>query len=285
MRMSLSSCIELVTPAKKEKTLPAGGRNATVLAVATQKGGVGKTTTSVALASACARFHGLRVLLIDLDPQTNVNIALRDQVLAGGGALSDVLADPDSLEVEEVVTGTTIEGLFVTPADAGLLHAEDRLASRIGKELVLRKALEITRSHYDLIVLDCPPNVGTLTVNALVAADGVVVPANAEALAMAGVAGLMRTVHEVRSNLNPALDIAGVVLTQLDGRNSRSNSAILEMIGESWGDLLLPVQIGVSNALSRAQLEGQDIFDFDPGSRGAEQYRELAACLVERLEL
>ncbi len=283
MRMSLSSCIELVTPQKRGKALPRGDRDATIVAVATQKGGVGKTTTSVALASAWARFHDQRVLLIDLDPQANVNIALRDQVLAGGGALSDVLAEPDSYEVEEISTATTIEGLFVTPQDPALLHAEDRLVTRIGKELVLRKALEITRSHYDLIVIDCPPNVGALTVNALVAADRVIVPANAEALAMAGVAGLMRTVQEVRGQLNERLDIAGVVLTQLDGRNARSNDAILEMIRESWGDLLLPVQIGVNNALSRAQLEGQDIFEFDPTSRGARQYRELAACLLDRL--
>jgi chromosome partitioning protein len=252
-----------------------------VIAVAAQKGGVGKTTTTVSLASALARFHGKKVLIVDLDPQSHVNIALRDQVQAGGGALSDVMADMNGLEVEEITTNGGIEGLFITPADPGLLQTEDRLSARIGKELVLKKALEITRTHYDVILLDCPPNVGALTVNALVAADHVMIPCHATALAMAGASGLLNIVREVQDHLNTDLDIMGVVLTRIDGRNAKTNEAVQNLLEETWGDLLMPVQIGVSNSLAKAQLAGQDIFAFDPQSRGASQYKALADEVVQ----
>lgn len=283
MRMSMGSALKVYRP-PPTKSLAPGERQATVIAVAAQKGGVGKTTTSVSLAAAWARFHDKRVLLVDLDPQGHVNLALHEQVLVGGGAISDVLADPASFEVEEAAAPTTVDQLFVTPSDAGLLGAEDRMASRIGKELVLKKALQITRSHYDIIVLDCPPNVGSLTVNALVAADKVLIPANPAALALAGVCGLMDTVQEVRSDLNPGLDVMGVALTRLDRRNKRTNAAVLQLVEESFGDLVLPVHIGVNNALAEAQLAGLDIFGFRSSSRGAEDYKQLASCLLERLE-
>jgi len=266
------------------KSLRPGERCAKVIAVAAQKGGVGKTTTTVSLASAWARYHGKKVLVLDLDPQAHVNLALRDQVLLGGGPLSELLVEQTATEVEEIVTQTSIPNLFVTPSDPGLGEAQDRMASRIGKELVLRSAIEITRSYYDLIVIDCPPNVDTLTVNALVAADHVLIPANLAALAMSGVTGLLETVCVVREHLNPGLEILGVVVTRMDGRNRRSNDSVLSMVQESWGDLLIPAHIGVNDALSQAQMAGQDIYAYQPGSRGAKQYRELAACVLDRLD-
>jgi chromosome partitioning protein len=284
MRISMGSSLTMRRAPPPKKSLVRGDREAVVVAVAAQKGGVGKTTTSSSLAAAWARFFGKRVLLIDLDPQGHVNLALREQVHVGGGALSDVLADPRANEVEEISTSTTVDDLFVTPPDPGLLGAEDRLSSRIGKELLLKKGLEITRSHYDIIIIDCPPNVGTLTVNALVAADQVLIPVNPAALALAGVSGLMGTIDEIRADLNPHLEICGVALTRLDSRNSRTNEAVLELVRDNFGDELLPVSIGVSNALAEAQLAGQDIYSFKAGSRGAEQYRELAAVVLERLE-
>ena len=283
MRMTLSSFNR--RPLKPGKTLERGDLDATVIAVAAQKGGVGKTTTSVCLAAAWARFHGKRVLLVDLDPQANVNLAMRAQVQLGGGSLSDLLTEARGTEVAEIATTTLIEGLDVTPADPGLLQAENRMASRIGKELVLRTALEHSRTHYDLIVLDCPPNIGTLTVNALVAADRVLVPCNPAALAVAGVSGIFQTIEEVREQLNPELDMLGVVLTRVDGRNARTNAAVMELVEEEWGSLLLPEQIGINNDLAAAQLEGEDIFEHAPRSRGAEQYRALAGELLERLEV
>ena len=157
------------------------------------------------------------------------------------------------------------------------------MAHRIGKELVLRRALEITRTHYDLIVLDCPPNMGTLTVNGLVAADTVLVPAQASMLAVSGIEGLFRTLDQVGSQLNPGLDLLGVVLTRVDGRTRRSNEAVRDLVKSSWGDVVLPVHIGANDSLAQAQLAGRDVFSHAPRSRGAEQYRELAADLLDRL--
>ena len=272
---------------KSQKLLSPGEHSAKVIAVAAQKGGVGKTTTAVSIASAWARLHGLQVLIIDLDPQANVSTSVRSQVLAnrGGGALSDVLDNEKRLEVAEIAAETSVAGLHITPMDPGLQHFEDRMASRIGKELILRTAIQVTRTHYDVIVLDCPPHIGGLTVNALVAADEVLIPTSLAALSVAGVTGLLDAADEVQSSLNPQLAIAGVVLTQVDGRSSRTNEAVLELVDESYGDLLLEQRIGVDNTLSRAQLAGEEIFGFAPGCRAAGWYADLAARLAEDLGL
>ena len=283
MRMSMGTALKLPAKRTATKALPRGDKQARVIAVAAQKGGVGKTTTSVTLASAWARFHDKRVLIIDFDPQSHVNLALRDQVLVGGGSLSQVLADQHSHEVEEITTATDITGLYVTPSDPYLTETQIRMASKIGKELVLKSALEVTRSHYDLIVIDCPPDVGTLTVNALVAADHVLIPANLAALSMSVVSGLLDAVGEVQAQLNPELSVLGVALTRLDGRNRKTNEAMMDFMKEAWGELLLPTWIGVNDALSQAQTMGQDIYSYDPKSRGAEHYRAMAALLLERM--
>lgn len=272
---------------KSQKLLSPGNHNARVLAVAAQKGGVGKTTTAVSIASAWARLHGLQVLVVDLDPQANVSTSVRSQILAnrGGGALSDVLEDEKRLEVAEIAAETDVEGFHVTPMDPGLQHFEDRMVSRIGKELILRKALEVTRTHYDVIVIDCPPHIGGLTVNALVAADCVLVPTSLAALSVSGVSGLLEAADEVQSTLNPQLDIAGVLLTRVDGRSTRVNASVLELLDDSFGELVLEQRIGVDNALARAQLAGEDIFGFAPSSKAANWYGELAARLANDLDL
>ena len=283
MRIGLST-FHRKASRRSAKTLPVGDRQALVLAVAAQKGGVGKTTTCVTLGAAWARHYGLRVLVVDLDPQGHVNLALREQVEIGGGALSDVLLEQKGREVGDIVAQTTIDGLHVTPSDPELMTVEDRLASRIGKELALKKALEHTRTHYDVVLLDCPPNIGTLTVNALVAADAVLIPCNPTALSVAGVEGLLAAVEDVADDLNEELEIAGVAVTKVDGRTRKMNETVLALVDDAFGDLVLPQEVGVCAALAAAQLEGRDIYAHDPSSRGAEQYRTLAGQILERLQ-
>lgn len=263
-------------------TRPIGDRHAHVIAVAAQKGGVGKTTTSVSIASAFARFHGKRVLLVDLDPQGHVVTALTSQVTAGGGSLAQVLTDANAaMEVMDIVTSTTIEGLDVTPLDARLAEAEDLLSTRIGKEFILRDALKVTRTHYDVIVLDCPPNQGNLALNGLCAADSVIIPCDPSPLAMKGVDAIVDTITKVAARLNPDIDVLGILMTRVDGRNRKLNEAIATAIEERYGDAVLGARIGINSSLSKAQLAGEDIFSFDADSRGAQQYRALADELVE----
>lgn len=278
MRSLLRSSLRRVTRSTPEAPpRPTGSRSATVVAVAAQKGGVGKTTTSVNLACALARFHGKRTLLVDLDPQGHVNTALSAQVRPGGGSLAKVLTEERSgKEVVDIVARTEIPELHVTPLDLQLGAAEDLLGTRIGKELILREALKATRTFYDVIVIDCPPNLGNLTVNGLVAADQVLVPCDPSPLALSGVHALIDSVTAIADRLNPELDLLGVLLTRVDGRNRTLNEAMVHELQESYGEAVLPVQIGINNTLAKAQHAGRDVFAYDGQSRGAAQYRALA---------
>jgi chromosome partitioning protein len=260
-----------------------GPREAKVISVASLKGGVGKTTTSVNLASALARFHQQRVLLIDLDPQGHVGTSLRAQILQGGGKLSSVLTAEETGDVMDVATDTSIASLRVTPSDTSLGEAENLLSTKIGKELILRDSLEITRTYYDVIVIDCPPNLGNLTLNALVASDYLLVPCDLSPLALRGVDNLLTQAQHVGARLNPALDLLGVVITRHDTRTPSMNEAVLTSLQQNYGESLLPVKIGISTSLSRAQHNGLEIFEHDEKSRGAVHYRELAAEIARRL--
>ena len=255
MRSFLKSGIRRIVTGPEKTQRPArarGTRKATVIAIAAQKGGVGKTTTSVNLASALARYHGKRVLLVDLDPQGHVNTALRDQIRVGGGCLSEILASDLGAEVIDIRTATNVPNLDVTPYDTGLGATENLLGTRIGKEYVLRDALDVTRTFYDTIIIDCPPNLGNLTLNGLVAADAVLIPCDPSPLAVSGVHALVDAIRDV-ARLNPNIDVLGILMTRVDGRNLTLNSAVQEEIEEAYGDALLPVQIGINNALAKAQ--------------------------------
>jgi chromosome partitioning protein len=273
--------LKVFTPGTDRK--PRGERKARVISVASLKGGVGKTTTSVNLASALARYHQQRVLLIDLDPQGHVGTSLRAQVLQGGGRMSDLLASDEHGHVMDIATDTSVAGLRVTTADSGLNEAENLLSAKIGKEMILRDALEVTRTWFDVIVIDCPPNLGNLTVNALVASDCLLVPCDLSPLAVQGLESLLKHAQLVGARLNPTLDLLGVVITRFDTRTPALNEQVLTRLEASFGEAILPVRVGVSTSLSRAQHEGTDIFEHDDKSRGALHYREVAAEVARRL--
>lgn len=278
MRNIIKAGLRRLSP---QQTRSVGDKHATIIAVAAQKGGVGKTTTSISIAAGLARYHGLNTLLIDLDPQGHVATALDSQIRAGGGSLSSVLTDESGAsEVMDITTGTDIPRLRCTPFDPKLGHTEDLLGTRIGKEFILRDALRTTRTHFDAIVIDCPPNQGNLSLNGLVAADRVLIPCDPSPLSLKGVQALVGTVGTVAARLNPDIDILGVLLTRVDGRNKTLNEQIS---AEIEADALVPVQIGINASLAKAQAAGRDIFEFDESSRGARQYRELAQWIAEAM--
>lgn len=259
------------------------GSGARVLAVAAQKGGVGKTTSAVNLAAATARYHGLRTLLIDLDGQGHVATSLASQFEDGEPTtLSDILLG-HGRDVAEIIHTTRIENLFVTPSDKGLAATEGILAGRIGKEFLLRTALKTVRARFDLIILDCPPNLGNLTLNALVAADACIVPCDMSILALSGVSDLLTVVETIQDHLGHNVRLAGILPTRVDRRNRKVTEAVLNGLDETYGDLVCRTHIPVNSSLARAQMDGVSVFDFAERSRGAEAYRDLAVEVVGKM--
>jgi chromosome partitioning protein len=263
--------------------LARGKRAAQVLAVASSKGGVGKTTTAVNLAMAFSR-QGAHVLLLDLDPQAHVAAALQLQRGTGYQPLDGVLMG-HLREVIEVAQPTPWPRLTVAGSDKSLGETEMVLSAKIGKELLLHGSLAVTRTHYDLIIIDCPPNLGTLTLNALCAADLLLVPTDMSILALEGVADIVRCVHTLRHRLARPVEICGIVGTRLDKRLVTANAAITASLTELWGDRLLRTQIPQSSSINAAHIAGQPVFDLAPKSAGAIAYRALAHELIPLLRL
>ncbi len=264
-----------------------GDKQGVVVAVATVKGGVGKTTTSVNLAAELAANHNKRVLLVDLDAQGHCTTSLEsvvDEPSAERRRVSQILMSDDDEQILDAAVPTEVQGLDITWADEGLAEAEGRISQKIGKELLLRDALNITRTHYDVILIDCPPNKGNLTLNALLAADQALIPTDLSPLSVQGADELIGTVMTVRNRLNHPLEILGVVLTRVDGRTVTINSEVMETIQEAWGELVVEQHIGINTKIAQAQLEGEPIHSYAPKSRGAEHYGKLAKELVGRLE-
>jgi chromosome partitioning protein len=243
-----------------------------IIAIANQKGGVGKTTTSVNLGASLAEL-GYRVLVVDLDPQGNATTGLGINARNLQASVYDVIMTNSA--IEDCVEPTSLKNLFVAPATIDLAGAEIELVPAFSRELKLRRALEEVREDYDYVLIDCPPSLGLLTVNGLAAADDVIVPIQCEYYALEGLSQLIRNVTLVRTNLNPKLDVRGIVLTMYDARTKLADQVEQE-VREHFGRRVYQTVVPRTVRLSEAPSFGQPIIVFDSTSRGAVAYRELA---------
>jgi chromosome partitioning protein len=243
-----------------------------ILAIANQKGGVGKTTTAVNL-GACLADLGYRVLVVDLDPQGNASTGLGINIRDLQGSMYDVMLH--DLPIEDCVEATSVRNLFVAPSSLDLAGAEIELVPAFSREMRLRRALDEVRDDYDFVLIDCPPSLGLLTVNGLAAAGEVVVPIQCEYYALEGLGQLLRNVNLVQKNLNPDLELSAIVLVMHDGRTKLADQVVRE-VRAHFGDKVCRNVVPRTVRLSEAPSFGQPIIAFDASSRGAVAYRELA---------
>ena len=241
------------------------------VAIANQKGGVGKSTTAINLGAALA-LQGERILIVDLDPQGNATSGLGIDRGSIGDSVYDVLVA--EVPAEDVIEPTSVRNLHVIPATIDLAGAEIELVSTFSREQRLRNALKNLDADYDFVIIDCPPSLGLLTINAMTAADEVLVPIQCEYYALEGVGQLLKNVELVTNNLNPSLVVEGVVMTMFDGRTNLA-SEVVDQVRAHFGDTAYDTIIPRTVRLSEAPSFGEPIEAFDEMSRGAIAYREL----------
>ena len=255
-------------------------RSCRVITIANQKGGVGKTTSAVNLAASLA-LHGARVLVVDLDPQGNASTALDVEHRTGTPSVYNVLVEDQPL-AGIVRAVADIPGLYCAPATIDLAGAEIELVPLVAREARLSRAFaEYDASNLDYILMDCPPSLGLLTVNALVAAAEVLIPIQCEYYALEGLEQLLRTIDLVKSHLNPGLYVSTILLTMYDGR-TRLASQVAEEVREHFGDVVISTVIPRSVRVSEAPSYGQSVMTYDPGSSGAQAYLEAAREVADR---
>jgi chromosome partitioning protein len=261
------------TPTKQRPVPPETPGPARLIAIANQKGGVGKSTTAVSLGAALADL-GYHVLVVDLDPQGNASTGMGIRHEARDVTVYDVIVA--EAPVIDAIVETPVPRLHAVPSTIDLAGAEIELVSQFSREGRLKKALEPVRHEsYDFIFFDCPPSLGLLTVNALTAAEELIVPIQCEYYALEGLGQLLRNVNLVQANINPGLRLSGIVMTMYDPRTKLSEQ-VVEEVQRYFGDLVYDVIIPRTVRLSEAPGYGQPITVYDPKSRGAETYRELA---------
>ncbi|MER7587171.1 AAA family ATPase [Micromonospora sp. NPDC127501] len=277
LAMEAMRAVQILNPSG-EVTMPRPDRTR-VMCVANQKGGVGKTTTTVNLAVALA-LHGNRVLVVDLDPQGNASTGLNVPHHTGIPDVYDCLINSVPLaEVAQAVEG--IPNLWCVPATIDLAGAEIELVSVVARESRLDRAIAAYPGEFDYVFIDCPPSLGLLTVNALVAAQEVLIPIQCEYYALEGLNQLINNINLVRQHLNPKLDVSTILLTMYD-RRTRLADAVEQDVRNHFGDKVLQAVIPRNVRVSEAPSYGQSVMTYDPGSRGATSYFEAAQEIAER---
>jgi chromosome partitioning protein len=252
---------------------------ARVVAVCNQKGGVGKTTTTINLGAALAQF-GRRVLLVDFDPQGALSVGLGIQPHELDLTIYNLLMERGT-SAAEVVVKTSVAGMELLPSNIDLSGAEVQLVHEVGREFVLGGVLEPLLPDYDVVLIDCQPSLGLLTVNALACADGIIVPLECEYFAMRGVALLTDTIDKVSRRINPRLAMDGLLATMYDSRTLHSRE-VLHRVVDRFGDEVFHTVISRTVRFPDATVAGEPITSFDPASTGASSYRELAKEVLQR---
>ncbi len=253
--------------------------NARVMSMCNQKGGVGKTTTTINLGAALAEL-GRKVLLVDFDPQGSLSVGLGLNPHEMDLSIYNLLMERD-VDVHDVIVPTGVAGMDLLPSNIDLSAAEVQLVHEVAREQTLQRVLAPAIAEYDIILIDCQPSLGLLTVNALTASDGVIVPLECEYFALRGVALLKTTIDKVRERLNPRLEIDGVLGTMFDGRTLHSRE-VMDRLVQAWGDTVFHTVIRRTVKFSDSTVAGEPITSYASTSGGAESYRQLAKEVLAR---
>jgi chromosome partitioning protein len=265
-----------VLPEPRPVAVHGGAR---VVSMCNQKGGVGKTTTTINLGAALAEY-GRKVLLVDFDPQGSLSVGLGLNPHEMDLTIYNLLLQPD-VSLADVVVPSGVPGMDLLPSNIDLSAAEVQLVNEVAREQTLQRALAPALAEYDVILIDCQPSLGLLTVNALTASDGVIVPLECEYFALRGVALLKTTIDKVRERLNPRLEIEGVLGTMFDGRTLHGRE-VMERLVQAWGDTVFHTVIRRTVKFSDSTVAGEPITTYASSSAGAESYRQLAKEVLSR---